>query len=84
MRRHVANTRGQAIVEYLMLLAAAFITTYLVITGPMASFTTSMIQTIRGAMGNVVQNGELTPGQVRQPGEPGHPGDPVRVRPLHL
>ncbi len=78
------NERGQTTVEYLLLLAAAFITSYIVMTGPMAQFTRQMIGTIRSSLVNVVQNGELTPGQVTTPGQNGHPGDPVRAKPLHL
>ena len=77
------NERGQTVVEYLLLLSAAFITTYLVMTGPMANFTRLMLATIRSSITNVVQNGELTPGQVSQPGQGGHPGDPARSKALH-
>ncbi len=80
----LGNERGQTMVEYLMLLGAAFITTYIVMIGPMADFTKLMLATIRSAIGNVVQNGELTPGEVLQPGQSGHPGDPARAKPLHL
>ncbi len=78
------NDRGQATVEYLLLMAVAFITTYLVITGPMGTFTQEMVGTIRAALVNVVQNGELTPGEVLRAGDSGHPGDPVRLKPLHM
>ncbi len=83
-RRNRQNQRGQTTVEYLLLLGAAFITTYLVMTGPMATFARLMISTIRSSLINVVQNGELTPGEVLQPGQNGHPGDPVRTKALHL
>lgn len=78
------NERGQTTIEYLLLLSAAFITTYIVMTGPMADFTRQMLATIRSSLVNVVQNGELTPGQVNTPGQAGHPGDPVRAKPLHF
>ncbi len=83
-QRRLGNERGQTMVEYLMLLAAAFITTYIVMIGPMANFTKLMLATIRSAIVNVVQNGELQPGEVLQPGQSGHPGDPARAKPLHL
>lgn len=67
-----------------MLLAVTFLVSYLVIVGPMSNFTLLMIATIRSALINVVQNGELTPGEVLQPGQAGHPGDPARTKPLHL
>jgi uncharacterized protein (UPF0333 family) len=76
--------RGQAVVEYLLLLSAAFITTYIVMTGPMAQFTRQMLATIRSSLVNVVQNGELSPGQVSSPGQSGHPGDPARTKALHF
>ena len=76
--------KGQTTIEYMMLLGAAFITSYLIVTGPMASFTRQMLGTIRSALVNVIQNGELQPGEVLQPGQGGHPGDPARAKALHL
>lgn len=84
MKARRKNQRGQTTVEYLMLLAVTFLVSYLVIVGPMSNFTLLMIATIRSALINVVQNGELTPGEVLQPGQAGHPGDPARTKPLHL
>ncbi|MBY0370289.1 hypothetical protein K2X33_06350 [bacterium] len=83
-RKKFGNERGQTVLEYLLLLSAAFITTYIVMTGPMGNFTRLMLATIRSSITNVVQNGELTPGQVLAPGQAGHPGDPARAKALHL
>jgi hypothetical protein len=80
----IRNRRGQTTVEYLLLLAATFVTSYFVVTGPMSSFTRQLLTTIRSALVNVVQNGELTPGEVLSPGQSGHPGDPARARPVHF
>lgn len=84
MKGFLKDESGQTVVEYLLLMAAAFITSYIVMTGPMSKFTSLMLATIRSSLANVVQNGELQPGQVLQPGQGGHPGDPARSKPLHL
>ncbi len=78
------NRKGQTTVEYLLLLAATFVTSYFVVTGPMSTFTRQLLGTIRSALVNVVQNGELTPGEVLNPGQSGHPGDPARAKPVHF
>ena len=75
---------GQTTVEYLLLLAMTFITAYLMVTGPVSRFTQLMLFTIRASLANVVQNGELNPGQVYAPGQPGHPSSPTRFKALHL
>lgn len=80
----LGNQSGQTTLEYMLLLATTFIVSYLVMTGPMSQFAQLMLATIRSALINVVQNGELTPGTVLQPGQAGHPGDPVRTKALHL
>lgn len=69
--------------EYLLLMAVAFITAYIMITGPVSSFTIGMIQTLSAAMGNIVQNGDLKTGQVVPPGQSGHPSDPSRLKRVH-
>jgi len=84
LRRLRAEEDGQVVVEYLMLLAMTFITAYLLATGPIARFTKLMLADIKSAIGNVVQNGELTPGTIFQPGEPGHPADGQHFKALHL
>jgi len=78
------NERGQTMIEWLMLMALAFISAYLVITGPMATFTRQMLFTVRVGITNVVQNGDFKLGAPAQPGESGHPSDPSRGKALHL
>ncbi len=78
------NQSGQTVVEYLMLLALTFVFGYLVMTLPVARFTTNMILTIRSSIVNLVRNGEMAPGTVTETGSAGHPGDPQRAKALHL
>ncbi|MFM8314135.1 MAG: hypothetical protein ACKOA8_07600, partial [Deltaproteobacteria bacterium] len=52
------NQRGQALVEWLLLLAASFLTGYVVISGPFATFTTNLLDKIRGYTGSIVLKGE--------------------------
>jgi hypothetical protein len=78
-----SQERGQTTVEYLLLIAATFIASYLMITGPVSSFTARMLNTMRAALGNMVQNGDLRSGEVVPAGQSGHPGDPSRHQALH-
>lgn len=80
----IAEEEGQTVVEYLLLLAMAFITAYILMTvGPLPRFTTQMLTDIRTRLGNVVRNGQME-SQGLQPGSPGHPTDPRRFKALHL
>lgn len=81
--KHLGNRRGQTTVEYLLLMALTFITAYIMITGPISTFTADMINRLRAGMGNMVQNGDLTSGPIVQPGTAGHPGDLTRLKRLH-
>lgn len=67
-----------------MLLSVAFIASYIMITGPLATFTKLTLFTIRGGIQNTVRNGEWREGEVIAPGEKGHPGDPDRLRAVHF
>ncbi len=78
------NRRGQTSLEYLMLLSVAFIASYIIITGPLSTFTRLTIATIRSGIQNTVRNGEWKEGEVVGPGEKGHPGDPARLKPVHF
>ena len=80
----VLGNKGQTSLEYLLLLSVTFIASYIMITGPLASFTKTMLLQVRATLGNVVRNGEMKEGEVAQPGEPGHPSDPKHLRPVHL
>ncbi len=77
------NRRGQTSVEYLLLLAAAFLTSYLIITGPLAGFTRDLLADIREGLGNLVEHAEWTTESI-EPGKGKHPGAPERLRPVHL
>ena len=80
-----AGERGQTSIEYILLLLLTFMTGYLLITGPIATFTNLTIVTIRAALGNVILAGELTPasGQLIQPNDPLNPANPARLQPVH-
>jgi hypothetical protein len=82
LRRH-GRQSGQTMVEYLMLLALAAVTSYLVVTGPVQNFTRLMVATIRSTIVNVVQNAELRPGEQIEPGEGDHPSAANRGKRLH-
>lgn len=75
---------GQTALEYLLLLSAAFITAYIMITGPVANFTGGMLQEIRNNIVNIVRNGENDGNQELNFGDNGHPGDQARFEPLHM
>jgi|GEM_PF-1153687 len=77
------NRRGQTSVEYLLLMAVVFITGYLMMTGPVATFTAGMIQNIRAVTGNIIRNAELD-GESLTQGANNHPSDSRRLRALHL
>ena len=81
--RIIRNERGQTALEYLLLISAAFITAYIMITGPMATFTGQMLGEIRSSLVNIVRNGENSPNVV-ETGQNGHPGDQARFEALHL
>lgn len=81
--RKLRDKRGQTSVEYLMLLAVAFITAYIMVTGPLADFTTAMVDNIRNNIQNMVKHAEWN-GEGIEISNPLHPSNPERVRPLHL
>jgi hypothetical protein len=78
-----SNRKGQTTVEYLMLLGATFITAYIMITGPFATFTSGMVAQIKTVTGNIVRNGEMS-GKGVEPGSAGHPAQPNRFKAVHL
>lgn len=75
--------RGQTSLEYLMLLAVAFIAAYLMVTKPVADFTKGLLTDIRNGMVNLVRNAELGR-ESPEVGSPIHPSNPERLRPVHL
>lgn len=84
MKRQLKSQSGQVVVEWLLLMAMAFITAYiLILSGPLPDFTAKLLNDIRSRLGNVVRNGEMEQGGGAQ-GEAGHPTDNRRMKPLHL
>ncbi len=83
-KRRRRGQSGQTSVEYLLLLSVAFITAYIVITGPVATFAAGMVNGIKVGLLNVVQNAELTTSAPVTAGSAGHPSDAKRMQPLHL
>ncbi len=79
-RRHQS---GQTMVEYLMLIALAAGSAFLVVTGPVQTFTKLMVATLRSTLANVVQNGELRPGEQIEAGEGDHPSAKSHGKRLH-
>ncbi len=71
------NRRGQTSVEWLMLMAAASLTAFVVISGPISNFTIGFVKEIRDFTQNIVLRGESDP---KAP----PPSDPKRFRPVHL
>ena len=67
-----------------MLMAAAFLATYIIVTGPLANATLYIVASIKSGILNTVQNGEWREGEVVGPGEADHPGSPGRFRAVHL
>ena len=84
MESILKGNAGQTSLEYLLLLAVTFITTYLMISGPLANGTRQMLGNIRGGIRSTVQNGEWKNGDPAGPGEKGHPGSPERLKPVHF
>jgi len=82
--RVCGNQEGQTLIEYLLLTAFAFAATYLVVSGPINTFTRITLLRIRGGLQNTIRNGEWREDELVEPGEKGHPGDPARHQPLHL
>ncbi|MBI1859301.1 MAG: hypothetical protein HYR96_00070 [Deltaproteobacteria bacterium] len=77
------NNKGQTSIEYLLLTATAFMVSYLIITGPLSSFTKTLLSDIRNGLGNVVEHAEWTTDSI-EPGKGKHPGNPARLKPVHL
>lgn len=78
----VKNKKGQTVVEYLLLSAAAAITG-LIIIRQTGDFTKTTIEGIRGRLGNIVRNGELSDSE-KAPDQKGHPARKERFKSLHF
>ena len=77
------NRKGQTSVEYLLLMATAFLSAYLIITGPMSSFTRQLLAHIRSGISNAITHAEWSERTI-VPAKDMHPGNPQRTRPVHL
>jgi len=77
------NEKGQTVVEYLLLLSVTFIVAYIMITRPLAEFTTNLLDNITSGIGNLVHHAEWTGGEISV-NHQDHPANPVRLRALHL
>ena len=71
------NRRGQAIVEWVLLMAASSLIAFLMLTGPVANFTSDLLTKVKDYTGNIVLMGESTANAPR-------PTDPKRFKPVHL
>ncbi|MCB0406421.1 MAG: hypothetical protein KDD51_16685 [Bdellovibrionales bacterium] len=77
------NNRGQTAVEYLLLLAVAFITTFIMMSGPIGNYVGNFITAMQTNMQNFIKNSEWGPDEVDL-NDPEHPSSPQRLRPLHF
>jgi hypothetical protein len=71
------NRKGQTMVEWLLLTAAAATTAYLIITGPFANFTADLISRISIVTRSIAMKGESAPNAIA-------PSDTKRFKPIHL
>lgn len=76
------NQRGQTSLEYLLLLAATFIAAYIVMTGPIATFTTQLLTNIRLGLFNLIVAAEWPPSTRSTAQDPNK--EVINVKPLHL
>ena len=83
VRLFVRSQSGQTVVEYLLLLVVTFITAYIMMTGPLATFTRSMLIGLQQVMTNIVQHGELSTDEIKE-GNPRYPSSQERLRAVHL
>jgi hypothetical protein len=79
----LGNRRGQTSVEYLMLMAMAFITAYIIVTGPLATFTKGLFANLQEGIQNVITNAEWSP-QEMPVGSKAHPTSKEHFKPMHL
>ena len=66
-----------------MLLAMAAGTAFLVINGPVKTFSSLMIATFRSTLANVVQNGAMLPGDTAEIGDNRHPSAAAHGKRMH-
>lgn len=83
LRQRLRDRRGQTVVEWLLLTAMVFIVAYVVMSGPMSTYTRIVLADMRSRLVGVIQNGDNTPGEVALPGTNGHPLDDSHYKALH-
>ncbi|MEZ4751230.1 MAG: hypothetical protein R3B54_11600 [Bdellovibrionota bacterium] len=69
--------------EYLLLLAVAFITTFIMMSGPIGNYVNNFITAMQTNMQNFIKNSEWGPDEVDL-NDSEHPSAPERLRPLHF
>lgn len=77
------NRRGQTSLEYLLLLAVTFIAAYIMVRGPVGTFTKELFTHITSGIQNLITHAEWSSEQLDY-GRPGHPTSTNRLKPLHL
>lgn len=83
MKRQLKNRRGQTSLEYLLLLGATFIAAYIMVRGPIGTFTNSLFTNIFSGLQNLITHAEWSSEEFNE-GEAVHPMNPARTKPLHL
>lgn len=77
------NESGQTLVEYLLLVAAASVTAFLIISkGPIPAFTVKMLTEIKGAMQSIMRTAEIENGDVGY-NDKNHPASKERLKAVH-
>lgn len=84
MRRQLRNKRGQTSLEYLLLLAATFITAYIMVRGPIGKFTNQMFANIFSGLQNLITYAEWSSEDMEDVTKGSNPASPDRLKPLHL
>lgn len=81
--KKLRNRRGQTSVEYLMLMAMAFITAYIMVRGPVGLFTKVLFQNLQEGMQNVITHAEWSADDI-QVGNKSHPSNKEHFKAIHL
>ena len=77
------NRRGQTSVEYLLLMSMAFITAYIIVTKPLASFTRGLFANLQEGIQNLITNAEWSPQEIKV-GTKEHPTSKQHFKAMHL
>jgi hypothetical protein len=82
MVKAISNQQGQTVIEFILLTAVAAFTAILILP-QFGTFTANTIGEIKGRLGSVAKDGELSETE-KQPGQVGHPGHKNRFKELHF